>query len=385
MIKKLRSATAKLNQFAQKNAILTFVIFLVLLFGAIFISHALRTKTTTQETPQAVTKVTKIYSTQSPAYITAVSTLTKETTVPVVALVPGIVQQIFVRPGQAVQTGTVLLSLTNDYNSGNAALQKAIAKNNQELTAQIADLDKEIQKKQETIIRGDDSLSDAAETVALKNLQKARESRKMSVANTDLSYALAEQSDAVLRPRALNPGFVQSIAVRTGNFVSPGTVVTTLQNPNGNTTIEALLPSDVALLVDMSKEARISFRGKTDVLKLTPSYFSVSENADGMFTVQFQIPEELAASIHLGEEPKVELPLRVATASAMIVPLDAVFKTGDTASVFILQDGHAKAVTVTLGAVRGNFIEVTSGLEKNAQIILNRAVVDGEAVTVATE
>jgi RND family efflux transporter MFP subunit len=385
MTKKLRSAAAKLNQFAQKNAILTFVIFLVLLFGAIAVSHALRTKTTTQETPQAVTKVTKIYSAQSPVYITAVSTLTKETTVPVVALVPGIVQQIFVRPGQAVQTGTVLLSLTNDYNSGSAVLQKAIAKNNQELTMQIADLDKEIQKKQETIIRGDNTLSDAAETVALKNLQKARESRKMSVANTDLSYALAEQSDAVLRPRALNPGFVQSIAVRTGNFVSPGTVVTTLQNPNGNTTIEALLPSDVALLVDMSKEARISFRGKTDVLKLTPSYFSVSENADGMFTVQFQIPEELAASIHLGEEPKVELPLRVATASAMIVPLDAVFKTGDTASVFILQDGHAKAVTVTLGAVRGNFIEVTSGLEKNAQIILNRAVVDGEAVTVATE
>jgi RND family efflux transporter MFP subunit len=385
MTKKLRSAAAELNQFAQKNAILTFVIFLALLFGTIFASHALRTKTTTQETPQVATKVTKIYSAESPAYITAASTLTKETAVPVVALVPGIVQQIFVRPGQAVQTGTVLLSLTNDYNSGSAALQKAIAKNNRDLTTQIADLDKEIQKKEEHIIRSNDTLSDAAETVALKNLQKARESRKMSVANTDLSYALAEQSDAVLRPRALSPGFVQSIAVRTGNFVSPGTVVATLQNPNGNTTVEALLPSDVALLVDMSKEAHISFRGKTEILKLTPSYFSVSENADGMFMVQFQIPEELAATIHLGEEPKVELPLRVVTSSTMIVPLDAVFKTGDTASVFILQNGHAKAVTVTLGAVRGNFIEVTSGLEKSAQIILNRAVVDGEAVTVATE
>jgi multidrug efflux pump subunit AcrA (membrane-fusion protein) len=64
------------------------------------------------------------------------------------------------------------------------------------------------------------------------------------------------------------------------------------------------------------------------------------------------------------------------------VPLDAVYQTEDTASVFVELGGSVKEKKITLGQIYGDFIQVESGLLKGDQVILNRNVVSGDKVIV---
>ncbi len=344
-------------------------------------SHFLRAPKEEENKPAAEIKKTAIYSQKSPLYIAATSELKKESVTSIVALTPGIVTNILVRPGQPVSAGSTLVTLTNDYASGGAGLQQAIAKNNLTLTQEIDRLSKDIRITEERVIKRDQNLNNNQESIALNNLKKERANRNVSLANAQLSYSFAATNDAVLKPKTLQSGFVQSIAVRTGQYVAPGQVIATINTPGEGTVVDALVSSDVAPFVDITKEAHISL-SNNKTLSLLPEYFSSSENELGMFMIRFTLPKEYADQISANQNPSISLPLRFSHEQMFLVPLDAVFQNNAGATVLILKDGKVVSQAVTLGAIHGNFIEVQSGINQDDQIILNRFVLAGDSVEV---
>jgi RND family efflux transporter MFP subunit len=380
----IKKAGKKVTCFYTEHSTAAFFTTLAILFGCIWLSNFLRTPAPEEAKQERSPKQTAVYSAETPGTVSALTTVKKEGTSTIVALTAGIVSSIHVRPGQAVQNGSTLLTLTNDYNSGSAALQREIAKNNLFLSQEISQLDKDIQKNEERITRSDNTLSDAAEEVALDTLQKDRTTRKVSLANSELSYDLSTKSDAVLKPKALSAGYIQSVAVKNGHFVTPGQVLATIVNPYRSiTTIEALVPSEVAPYINITKEVTfILDDGST--LAVVPTYFSAYANEEGMFLLSFTLSVDMAEKIILGKSPRAELPLRFQVGNTILVPLDAIFKNPDGATVLVVKEGEAESRMVTLGAVRGDLIEVTTGIEISDQIILNRFVLAGDTLDIVT-
>lgn len=384
MLKPLRKTRDGIVNFYTKRSTLAFFITLVALFALIALGHFLRTPEPEAAKPERAAKKTAIYSARSPLYLEAVSEVKKEGVTPIVALTSGIVSQILVKPGMAVQDGTTLLTLTNDYDSGAAGLEKEIAKNNLLLEEEIYELDQDIQRNEREIADQDDALTRREREVELRTLEKARETRKVNLANAELNYKLALIDDAVLKPRAMGSGFVQSITVKKGDYVAPGTELATISNPYGNTLLEAFVTSEVAPFVDITKEAKITLANGT-VVRAIPTYFSASEDQDGMFMIQFILSDEIAKNISAAQNPKVELPLRFTHDSAFLIPLDSVYKNSDSSVVLVNVNGKAEAKNVTLGRIRGNYIEVLSGLNQEDQIIMNRFVLAGDSIEVIEE
>ncbi len=384
MLQPFKKAKNGVVSFYTKRSTLAFFSTLIVLFALIALSHYLRTPEPEAVKPEREAKKTALYSAESPLYLQAVSGVKKEGVTPIVALTSGIVSQILVKPGMAVQNGTTLLTLTDDYNSGATSLEKEIARNNLVLTQEISDLDKDIQRNQSEIAENDDALTRREREVELKTLEKDRETRGITLINAELNYRLTTLNDAVLKPKALNAGVVQSVAVQKGEYVGPGTVLATVSNPNGNTLLEAFVVSEVAPFVDITKEAKITLPDGTRV-SVIPTYFSASEDQDGMFMIQFILSDDVASKLSSATNPKVELALRFTNDAGILVPLDTVYKNSDSAVVLVNMNGVAEARTVTLGHVRGNYIEVLSGLEKTDQIILNRFVLAGDKIEVIAQ
>lgn len=384
MFNPFRKAKNGVVNFYTKRSTLAFFSTLIVLFALIALAHYFRTPEPEAVKPERQAKKTALYSANSPLYMQTVSKTKKEGVTEIVALTSGIVSQIIVKPGMAVQDGITLLTLTNDYGSGAEGLEKEIAKNNLLLAEEIYELDQDIQRNEREIAQDDDLLTRRQREVELKTLEKARETRHVTLANAELNYKLALVDDAVLKPRSMGSGFVQSIEVKKGDYVAPGTVLATISNPFGNTMLEAFVVSEIAPFIDITKGARITFSDGTTATAV-PTYFSASEDQDGMFMIQFVLSDEAAKNITSGTTPKVELPLRFTHEAAILVPLDTVYKNSDSSVVLINVNGQAESRTVTLGQVRGNYIEVLSGLSRQDQIILNRFVLAGDKIEVIEE
>ncbi len=77
---------------------------------------------------------------------------------------------------------------------------------------------------------------------------------------------------------------------------------------------------------------------------------------------------------------KLDLPLRAERGNSTLVPLDAVSQDSVHAWVLTLEESHAKNTEVTVGRIYGSFVEVTEGITEDSRIILNKSVIEGDAI-----
>lgn len=363
----------------------SFFVLLVLLFGVIALGNFLRTPETLSDNAAPGAKETAFFDTATDtAFVAVPAKVKKESIIHIVALTPGIVSNILVSPGRAVVSGQTLLTLTNDYQSGSSEVAKALARESAALTTALAKIDKRITELEEKKTRHDSSLSDTEEDIELANLKKDRATRKSTLEQSALSVQLSNVSDAVLKPKTFASGTVQSIRVKRGDFVTPGTTLATVSNPRGATSLEAFLDARTARLFDATKEAHVTIG--TETFSLRPTYFSQRENEQGLFSVLFTLSQDMEAKLVNGEFLKIALPLRSSDKTAALLPIDAIFQDDSHASLLVEKNGEAAAVTVTLGSLYGGFAEVQfgdNGLTKGDRIILNRAVISGDRVSSA--
>lgn len=363
----------------------SFFVLLVLLFGVIALGNFLRTPETLSDTAELEAKETAFFDTAADtAFVTVPAKVKKESIIHIVALTPGIVSNILVSPGRTVVSGQTLLTLTNDYQSGSSEVAKALARESAALTTTLAKIDKRITELEEKKTKHDSSLSDTEEDIELANLKKDRATRKSTLEQSALSVQLSNVSDAVLKPKTFASGTVQSIRVKRGDFVTPGTTLATVSNPRGATSLEAFLDASTARLFDATKEAHVTIG--TETFSLRPTYFSQRENEQGLFSVLFTLSQDMEAKLVNGEFLKIALPLRSSDNTATLLPIDAIFQDDSHASLLVEKNGEAAAVTVTLGSLYGGFAEVQfgdNGLTKGDRVILNRSVISGDRVSSA--
>jgi HlyD family secretion protein len=208
--------------------------------------------------------------------------------------------------------------------------------------------------------------------IAARKAALARVVQDQRVANTILAYT------SITSPMA---GIVTRRALEPGSTVAPGVTVFQIVDPN-SLWVATHIDQSLSGRIHVGQPATIHLRSGADVsghvarVTLEADPVTRELEVDVAFDVRpsrFAIHEE-ADVVILGEETR-----------GVTVPLDAVVRSDEGASVFVVENGRAKRRAVRLGVVGGKRALVAEGLRDGDAVALNpKALRDGQAVVVAS-
>jgi len=304
-----------------------------------------------------------------------------------------------VEPGQHVEMGQVLLSLSaGDYED---ALAETKAQLEQERAGSARDrqllslAEREKALQAQAVERFDRLARDAlaskaqADEVRARLLQlKADEARLRY--NVDTAQATIRQREAAVsraqrnleRTRLKAPfgGTVNAVHVQAGDLVTPANPAVELLNVEqldlyaevtGATVAALTLGQKVKVRVD-AQDASSETMGEVVALQLDPNLTTHTHSVRLRVPGQGLLPGALAV---------VELPLRPLR-NALVVPVSAVELDEGRAYVFTVHNGVAQRTEVKLGARVQDWQVITSGVRAGEKIVARdvAALADGERV-----
>ena len=294
--------------------------------------------------------------------IQAFGTLTARRSVDVTAQASGQVLEVGFEQGAAVKAGDMLFRL--DDTATRAALKAA------QLSLDLATKDYDSMKKM-----ADDRL------VTRDQLDQAQQSYITAQSNLVTQQAALRQYIVT----APFDGYVGIGKVDKGAFVSAGQSLVTIEDRASLyvdfSVPERLLPQlDVGDAFDVTVEALPGrhFDGKISLV--SPS----ADTTSGGISLRGEI-DNGKGELRPGLYASVSLVIAERD-DAVLIPAVAVVRSLAGTSVFVVADGHAKAVKVALGGRQGDLIEVTSGVAAGDRVVVMGMdkIGDGSPVTEAS-
>ena len=277
----------------------------------------------------------------------------------VVAKTSGIALDVLVEEGDQVRAGQPLVRLDPD--RARLAVQQS--------RATMGKLDNSYRRAQQLV--GQQMIS-ANDLDQIKfDLDNARAQHEM--AQLELSYT------TVTAPIS---GVISQRMIRTGNFVQINTPIFSIVD---NARIEATLnvPERELRVLKRGQPVRLSvdalpgevFEGVVE--RVAP----VVESRSGTFRVVCAFEGNEALRPGMFGRIRIDYDQR---ADALVIPRSALLEDGDETAVFVVRDGKAVRMPVTLGYVDGALIEVRDGLAEGDAVVTAGKVAlrEGSAVQV---
>ncbi|OGH08088.1 MAG: hypothetical protein A2171_01295 [Candidatus Levybacteria bacterium RBG_13_35_9] len=229
---------------------------------------------------------------------------------------------------------------------------------------------------------GDESqnIANLSYQTTLKQLEIQEKALEMSLEVSRLSYNMALVNEANMYPSTPFAGTVNKIFVRVGDSVNPGTPLANISALEQHVKIVANVNKEIAKNISTFEPSTL-FVGKK-AIKLMPTFVSKDATNGVMYSVIYDLDDSLAGELTDATYVNVRIPIGVADTTNIypFIPLDAVIQTQEEAFVYIAQNQKAEARKITLGQIQGRYVEVLSGLPKNAEVIVDRNVIDGDKV-----
>lgn len=275
----------------------------------------------------------------------------------------GYVTKIYVKPGDKVASGQLLVSISSDdILAKKAQIQAMITE--AEAAAKNAQRDYERFKT----LRNQNSVSDKElENVALQNtsmnakVQMARQ--QMNEVNAMLSYT---------NIRAPFSGVVTQKMVDEGSMANPGMPILTIEQ-NGELQVTASIPEIYIQYVKVGNVAKMELKslgitidGK--VSELSPSAFRTG----GQYSMKLAIDTKDKENIRPGMYVNILIPNKTGeniTSKIMLDKSSIVYRDQLTGVYVIDDQSQANLRWIRLGKTIGNQVEVLSGLSQNDKIV----------------
>jgi RND family efflux transporter MFP subunit len=313
-----------------------------------------------QATPVQVQPVSLSPVPNSDTYVATIKSRRSSTMQP---QVDGNLTKIFVHSGDVVKAGQVLMQIdplkqvaTLESQQGTQAQKNAVYQYNQT----------EVERQKKLYEAG--VTSKQAYDQAVQAFQNAKADYDSSAALT----ATQRQQLAYYQIRAPFAGVVGDIPVHLGDYVSPTTVLTTVDE---NADLEAYIyiPTDRASQVRIGLPVELLGGDGSVLAKSTISFLSPEvDNGLQSILAKAEIPksQQMLRNLQL-----VNARVIWSTAPKPTVPVLAVVRVGGQPFVFVAAqkgDGYeAHQVAVTLGDTVGNTYPVLSGLNPGDKVILS--------------
>mgnify|MGYP001079656791 CR=1 FL=1 len=275
----------------------------------------------------------------------------------------GYINKIYVKPGDKVASGQLLVSISSDdILAKKAQIQAMITE--AEAAAKNAQRDYERFKT----LRNQNSVSDKElENVALQNtsmnakVQMVRQ--QMNEVNAMLSYT---------NIRAPFSGVVTQKMVDEGSMANPGMPILTIEQ-NGELQVIASIPENYIQYVKVGDVAKMELKslgasidGK--VSELSPSAFRTG----GQYSMKLAIDTKDKENIRPGMYVNILIPNKTSeniTSKIMLDKSSIVYRDQLTGVYVIDDQSQANLRWIRLGKTIGNQVEVLSGLSQNDEIV----------------
>ncbi len=275
----------------------------------------------------------------------------------------GYVTKIYVKPGDKVASGQLLVSISSDDILAKKAQVQAMI-TEAEAAAKNAQRDYERFKT----LRNQNSVSDKElENVALQNtsmnarVHMARQ--QMNEVNAMLSYT---------NIRAPFSGVVTQKMVDEGSMANPGMPILTIEQ-NGELQVIASIPENYIQYVKVGDVAKMELKslgitidGK--VSELSPSAFRTG----GQYSMKLAIDSKDKENIRPGMYVNILIPNKRSeniTSKIMLDKSSIVYRDQLTGVYVIDDQSQANLRWIRLGKTIGNQVEVLSGLSQNDKIV----------------
>lgn len=291
-------------------------------------------------------------------------------------LVSAYVDSVLVRPGAKVSKGDVLATL--DCRSASAAT-RAVAGQARALEARQRAHAAEAARAQELLEGG----FMAANEVEQKQAQTTSEAAQLDALRAQLAGKTLEVSDCVLR--APFDGEIAKRSVDPGAFVKPGTPLVSLVD-RSVIRLTAMVPEIDFGIVAPGKHVKIrivSLGRETagTIARRSPSAHPVTR------TVGFEVDlEDEKREIPVGTTAEIVVSA-ADPVDATEIPLKAAKIRGAKATVFVVEEGVAKSVSVRVLGERGGSLYVATDLAPGAQVVTQgrSLLANGDKVVVKEE
>ena len=262
-----------------------------------------------------------------------------------------------VQTGSRVRAGEILMTLD----------PKDIAEQNRSYEAQVASTLAQLNLAKANLDRYAELFK--AEAVAAVVLDQYKTQFEAAQAAYDAAVAQARQSQNALDYTTLTAnadGVISNVAAEVGQVVAAGQNVLTLVQTN-DLEVACNIPENKISSVQIGQSVTIDFWATREVVTGTVREISPSaDSASRTFAVKISIPD--VPNIQLGMTANVSV--RENFSGAIILPLSAIYQTGESAQVWLV-DG---------GKVSLKKIEVTAFDENNVQV---RGLQSGDVVVTA--
>ena len=277
--------------------------------------------------------------------------------------VDGNLTRIFVHSGDSVKAGQVLMQI-------DPLKQVATVQQQQGTEAQLKGTytynQAEVERQKELFEAG--IVSKQAYDQAVQSFQTSKGAYESGVAQTTTQ----RQQLAYYQIRAPFAGVIGDIPVHLGDYVSPTTLLTTIDE---NRDLEAYiyLPTERATQVRMGLPVEILDTSGTVLAKSTVSFISPQvDNGLQSILAKAEVPH---SAERLRNEQLVKARVTWSTAPTPIVPVLAVTRVGGQPFVFVAAakgEGYfAHQIPVSLGETLGNNYPVLAGLKPGDRVILS--------------
>jgi RND family efflux transporter MFP subunit len=277
---------------------------------------------------------------------------------------PGTVRHVNLTPGSVVEAGTVLVGL--DVSVETAELQALEAQAKLAAT-QLARMQRMVERK----------------AAAEMELDAAH-------AQFDVSTAQTARTRAVIARKTIRAPFRARVGisdVHEGQYLNEGTELTTLQGVDDSTYVDFTVSQAVA--AGLRKGVPVGVYSEVDGKRVTASILALDSRVDAN-TRNTVVRARIADASHApspGASVRVEVPVGTAR-KVVVVPASALRKGPGGDHVFVLTDdesGKTRAYqrTVTVEALRGDEVVISSGIEAGERVAASGAFKLREAALVA--
>jgi membrane fusion protein (multidrug efflux system) len=269
--------------------------------------------------------------------------------------VPGIVSHIRFESGAMAKEGQVLVELDADVERAQLASAEA-----------RRDLAERTAKRSAVLAAGN----------VISHSQLDEVESQLRTAHTDMASLKAQVDRKVVR--APFKGRLGIRAINVGQYLTPGTTITTLDSI-GSTFVDFSLPQEDLASISVGQSVRVSFEGSADkadgtISAIDPTIDPTTRNAK----VRATIPAEQSAKPRPGMFVNVQV-IQPKQQAVVAVPQTAIVHASFGDSVFVIEPKKpgapgmtqtpagkqvkvARQQFVRLGAVRGDFVAITKGV-----------------------
>ncbi|MBE9583604.1 efflux RND transporter periplasmic adaptor subunit [Mucilaginibacter sp. JRF] len=273
---------------------------------------------------------------------------------------PGTITAIYVKPGQHVSKGQVLVQLDN------VVLQQQIAQ--AEAKAELS----------RTLFQRQKNLWDQKIGTEVQYLQ----AQTTLQADEKALSALKRQSDQYRIKSPIN-GSIDQMDLKLGQAISPGQQGSGIQIVNDEILkVKANVPESYSASVSTGNNVKIVFPDIKDSLSTKVTFAAKAiDPTSRSFPIEVKLPNSKSL------RPNMTAVLKIADytkANALAIPLKAVQKSEGSDYVFVNVNGVARQKTIKQGAVSGGKAEILSGLKAGDQVVVEGAadIEDGDKVKI---